>query len=205
MSRHITATCKLCRREKVKLFLKGDKCASEKCPFSRRSFPPGQHGKAPVRVSEYGIRLREKQKARRIYGLTEKQFAKYFDMAAARRGDTGEQLLQLLELRLDNVVYRLGFAASRQAARQLVKHGGVNINGRKANIPSFQTKINDVIQIKPKRVALVKAVQEKAPDYTVPVWLTQKGEIEGQVAAVPSRDQIDTVVEEQMIVEYYSR
>jgi len=205
MGRHITAVCKLCRREKGKLFLKGQKCVTEKCPFGRRSYAPGQHGKLPIRTSEYGIRLREKQKARRIYGLTEGQFEKYFDMASSGRGATGEQLLQLLERRLDNVVYRLGFAASRSAARQLVHHGGINVNDCKTDIPSFLTKPGDVIQVRPKRAAVVKAVQDKAPDYVLPAWLTQKNEMEGQVAALPTRDQIDTVVEEQMIVEYYSR
>ncbi|MBN2057551.1 MAG: 30S ribosomal protein S4 [Candidatus Saganbacteria bacterium] len=205
MGRHTTASCKLCRREKEKLFLKGEKCYTEKCPFSRRSYAPGQHGRLPLRVSEYGIRLREKQKARRIYGLTERQFEGYFDKASSRKGATGNKLLEYLERRLDNVVFRLGFAPSRQAARQLVRHGGIDVNGTKTNIPAFQTKPGDLIKVRPKRVALVKVHQEKANDYAPPAWLTLKTENEGQVASLPKREEIDTVLEEHLIVEYYSR
>jgi small subunit ribosomal protein S4 len=205
MGRHTTATCKLCRREKEKLFLKGEKCYTEKCPYSRRSYAPGQHGRVPVRVSEYGIRLREKQKARRIYGLTEKQFEKYFSIASARKGATGEKLLQFLERRLDNIVYRLGFAPSRQAARQLVRHGGVDVNGRRTNVPSFQARPGDKIKVRPKGLALVKLTQQKFPDHTPPVWLAVKGEAEGEMVAVPKREEIDLVLEEHLVVEYYSR
>ncbi|MBU0671560.1 MAG: 30S ribosomal protein S4 [Candidatus Margulisbacteria bacterium] len=207
MGRHTQAKCKLCRRENEKLFLKGEKCLSAKCPFTRRAYAPGQHGNSKRRKSdsEYGIRLREKQKARRIYGLTEGQFEGYFDVAVRKKGATGEKLLEFLERRLDNVVYRLGFAPSRQAARQLVRHGGVEVNGQKTNIPSCQTKPGDAIKIRPRVIALVKANQEKFPDHTPPVWLTQKSDNEGEIVAVPKREEIDTVLEEHLIVEYYSR
>lgn len=204
MGRRTSATCKLCRREKEKLFLKGEKCFSEKCPFSRRSYAPGQHGRIPVRVSEYGIRLREKQKAKRIYGLSERQFEKYFEEASRKKGATGEKLLEFLERRLDNVVFRLGFAVSRQSARQLVRHGGVLVNERKVNIPSFLVCVGDRIKIQPKIVPLVKAVREKFPDYVPPAWLNLTGEVEGEVIAIPTREQIDTVLKEHLIVEYYS-
>lgn len=205
MGRHTGATCKLCRREKEKLFLKGEKCFTNKCPYSRRSYPPGHHGKAPARISEYGIRLREKQKARRIYGLTERQFESYFDVADSRSGATGEVLLELLERRLDNVVFRLGFAASRQMARQMVRHGGIEVAGRKVDIPAYQVKDGEVIKIRPKYVAVTKVVSEKFPDHAPPAWLTRSGEIEGKVVGIPSRDQIDTALEDHLIVEYYSR
>jgi len=205
MGRFTQANCKLCRREGEKLFLKGEKCATAKCPFSRRSYAPGQHGKLPIRVSEYGLRLREKQKGRRIYGLTEGQFEKYFKEAARRKGSTGERLLEYLERRLDNVVYRLGFASSRKAARQAVRHGGIGVNGNKVNIPSFRVKIGDAIKVRDTYVTLVKAVQEKFEDRVPPAWLTLSGETEGKVAALPKREDIDTVLEEHLIVEHYSR
>jgi len=207
MGRHTDATCKLCRREKEKLFLKGEKCQTEKCPFSRRSYPPGHHGRTPRRGSgsEYSIRLREKQKARRIYGLTERQFEKYFDVASAKKGATGEKLLEFLERRLDNVVFRLGFALSRQAARQMVHHGGVEVNGEKVDVPSYQVKEGDVIKVRPKYIALAKIVAEKLPDHTPPVWLVKNGETEGKVVAIPKREEIDTVLEDHLIIEYYSR
>lgn len=206
MGRHTDATCKLCRREKEKLFLKGEKCQTEKCPFSRRSYPPGHHGRIPKRGgSEYSIRLREKQKARRIYGLTERQFEKYFDVASAKKGATGEKLLEFLERRLDNVVFRLGFAVSRQAARQMVHHGGIEVNGKKVDVPSCQVKEGDVIKVRPKYVELAKLVAEKFPDHISPVWLVRSGEIEGSVVAIPKREEIDTVLEDHLIIEYYSR
>lgn len=206
MGRHTTASCKLCRREKEKLFLKGEKCNTEKCPFSRRSYAPGQHGQRPKRnVSEFGIRLREKQKARRIYGLTERQFESYFDLASRSKGATGEKLLEILERRLDNIIFRLGFAPSRQAARQLVRHGGIEVNARKTNVPSFQAKPGDLVKVRAKVIKLVKANQERFPDHTPPAWLTVQGEAEGEVTAVPKREDIDTVLEEHLVVEYYSR
>jgi small subunit ribosomal protein S4 len=205
MGRHIQPTCKLCRREGEKLFLKGEKCFTEKCPFSRRPFAPGQHGRLPVRVSEYRIRLREKQKARRIYGLSERQFANYFEKASRKKGATGERLLELLEMRLDNVVYRLGFATSRGAARQLVRHRGIMVNDRLVDIPSYQVKVGEVVKVTPKKVKLAKEALEKFPDRITPAWLALTGETEGKVIAVPKREQIDTPIEENLIVEYYSR
>lgn len=205
MGRHIEATCKLCRREGEKLFLKGEKCYTEKCPYARRSYPPGQHGKLPPRVSEYQIRLREKQKARRIYGLGERQFAGYFDKAAKRKGVTGEQLLQYLERRLDNVVYRLGFATSRQAARQIVRNGGILVNEKNVNIPSFSVKVGDVIKVNAKIVKLAKEALEKFPDKVTPKWLALSGEAEGKIVSLPTRDEIDAAIAENLIVEYYSR
>ncbi|MCU0640571.1 MAG: 30S ribosomal protein S4 [Candidatus Margulisbacteria bacterium] len=205
MGRHTDASCRLCRREGAKLFLKGEKCYTEKCPYARRSYAPGQHGKLPIRASEYQIRLREKQKARRIYGLGERQFANYFDRAAKRRGATGEQLLQFLERRLDNVVYRLGFATSRQSARQMVRNGGVLVNGRRTNIPSFEVKSGDQVVIAPRMVKLAKASLEKFPDRVLPGWVALAGEVEGKVVTLPKRDDIDTSLAENLIVEYYSR
>jgi small subunit ribosomal protein S4 len=205
MGRHTEATCKLCRREREKLFLKGEKCYTEKCPFSRRSYAPGQHGKIPARISEYGIRLREKQKARRIYGLTERQFEKYFDVASTKKGATGEKLLEFLERRLDNVVFRMGFAFSRQMARQIIHHRGIEVNGRLTNVPSFQVKEGDVIKARPKAATLAKSVSEKLPDHVPPAWLSVTAEHEGKVLSIPKRSEIDTVLEDHWIVEYYSR
>lgn len=205
MGRHTNATCKLCRREKEKLFLKGEKCATEKCPFGRRSYAPGQHGQRPSRPSEYGIRLREKQKARRIYGLTEKQFERYFTEASRKKGATGEKLMELLERRLDNVVFRLGLVTSRQAARQVVRHGGIMVNDGCVDVPSFQVKPGQVIKVNAKAQKLVKTMMEKIPDHTPPVWLSLTGEQEGKVVSLPKREDIDTVLEDHYIVEYYSR
>jgi len=205
MVKRTGAICKQCRREGKKLFLKGDKCLTEKCPYARRSYPPGQHGRKPARVSQYGIRLREKQVARRIYGLTERQFEKYFDEASMRKGATGERLFELLERRLDNVVFRLGFTPSRRSARQMVRHGGIIVNGKRTDIPSFQVKAGDAIKVGPKYLSIVKALQEKNEDYLPPEWLTVTGEAEGIVAAIPKREEIDTVLDERLIIEYYSR
>jgi small subunit ribosomal protein S4 len=205
MGRHIQPTCKLCRREGEKLFLKGEKCFTEKCPFSRRSYAPGQHGRLPARVSEYRLRLREKQKARRIYALSERQFANYFERASKKKGVTGERLLELLERRLDNVVYRLGFATSRAAARQLVRHRAILVNGRLVNIPSYQVRVGEVIRVAPKKEKLAKEALEKFPDRITPSWLALTGEVEGKVLAIPKREEIDTPIEENLIVEYYSR
>jgi small subunit ribosomal protein S4 len=195
----------MCRREGGKLFLKGEKCYSEKCPVARRSYAPGQHGKLPIRASEYQIRLREKQKARRIYGLGEGQFAKYFEGAARRKGDTGEKLMQSLERRLDNVIYRFGFATSRQAARQMVRNGGIQINEKKVNIPSFEVKVDDKVKVAPKMAALAKASLEKFPDRVVPAWVSLTGEAEGKILTLPKREDIDVSLEVNLIVEYYSR
>jgi len=205
MGRFTEASCKLCRREGEKLFLKAEKCNTEKCAYSRRSYAPGQHGRMPSRPSEYGIRLREKQKGRRIYGLTERQFEKYFEEASRRKGATGEKLLEYLERRLDNAVYRGGLAGSRKFARQMVRHGWVEVNGRKVNIPSFRVKVDDVIKVRDKYVKLVKAVQEKFGEHVPPVWITLSGETEIKVVAIPKREEIDTVLEDHLIVEHYSR
>ena len=205
MGRHTTASCKLCRREGEKLMLKGERCFSEKCAFARRAYAPGQHGRLPVRASEYRIRLREKQKARRIYGLTERQFENYFEEASVKKGATGERLLEYLERRLDNVVNRFGFTPSRQSARQMIHHGGVMVNGSKVNIPSLRVKAGDAIKFKPKISNQVKAYLEKTSDYTPPSWLMITGECEGKVAEIPKRENIETTLQEHLIVEYYSR
>jgi len=185
-----------------KLFLKGDRCATEKCSLTRRKYPPGVHGAAPQRPTEYARRLREKQKARRIYGLTERQFRSYFEKATRKAGVTGEKLLEMLEMRLDNVVFRLGFATSRAGARQLVRHGQVSINDRKTNIPSCQVKIGDSIKLKAKTLA---AVAERIKSYTPPSWLALTPELTGQVVRAPSREDTERLIEESLIVEYYSR
>ncbi|CAM3884643.1 30S ribosomal protein S4 [Alicyclobacillus pomorum] len=208
MARYTGSVCRLCRREGVKLYLKGERCFSEKCAVDRRPFPPGQHGQGRRRNSEYGLQLREKQKARRYYGVLEKQFEAYYDEAARRPGITGENLLQILESRLDNVVYRLGFAASRAEARQLVRHGHFTVNGRKVDIPSYLTKAGDVIAIREKsqQVARIKTLLENAESRTIAPWLElDLANKSGKVVRVPSREEIDAPVAEQMIVEHYSR
>ncbi|MGI6433800.1 MAG: 30S ribosomal protein S4 [Syntrophomonadaceae bacterium] len=209
MGRYIDSVCRQCRREGEKLFLKGDRCYSEKCSVERKPYPPGAHGQGRrQKPSEYGLQLREKQKTRRIYGVLEKQFSNYFKKADRQQGITGENLLVLLERRLDNVVYRLGFAASRAEARQLVNHGHFSINGKKATIPSMLVRVNDVIQVRPGRKDSSKfaEVKEQAAYKTPPEWLTVDVEnLSGTVLAYPTRDQIDTQVHEQLIVELYSR
>ncbi len=208
MARYTGAVCKLCRREGLKLYLKGDRCYSSKCAFDRRSYAPGQHGQGRKKVSEYGIRLREKQKARRYYGVLERQFRRYFERAERQKGITGENLLRLLERRLDNVVYRLGLASSRSEARQLVRHGHFTVNGRKVNIPSFEVRVGDVIAVrdKSKESPRLKELMERAADRTPPGWLEYDAEAgRGRVLALPARDQIDTPVQEHLIVELYSR
>lgn len=208
MARYTGPVCRLCRREGTKLYLKGDKCYTDKCPVSRRSYAPGQHGQARKKVSEYAIQLREKQKLRRIYGVFEAQFERYFEEAARRRGITGEILLQLLEMRLDNVVYRLGFASSRPEARQLVRHGHFAVNGKRVSIPSYQLKVGDVVSVREKSrsLAKMKELAESAAQKSIPAWLKLDAEnFTGTVAAVPTRDQIDIDVQEHMVVELYSR
>ncbi len=208
MARYTDSVCRLCRREGVKLYLKGERCYSEKCAVDKRPFPPGQHGQGRRRNSEYGTQLREKQKARRFYGVLEKQFEAYYDEAARRQGVTGENLLQLLESRLDNVVYRLGFAASRPEARQLVRHGHFLVNGRRVDIPSYMTKPGDVISVREKSQGLerIKTLLESAESRTVGAWLElDLGSKSGKIVRLPARDEIDTPVAEQMIVEHYSR
>jgi small subunit ribosomal protein S4 len=199
--------CRLCRRDGMKLFLKGERCYTSKCAIERRKYAPGQHGQKQRKLEEYGIQLREKQKLKRIYRLMERQFRNYFDESVRRKGVTGETLLQLLESRLDNVVYRLWFGLSRRQARQLVNHGHFLVNGKPVNIPSYLVKPGDTVTAAPsgrKAGALQEALRTTGGRRT-PAWLSvYPEEIRGQVLSVPSRDQIDTQVEEQLIVEYYS-
>ena len=206
MARYTDANCKLCRREGQKLFLKGERCYSTKCALERRNYAPGQHGQARKKQSEYGLQLREKQKAKRFYGLQETQFRNLFDKAARKSGITGENLLILLETRLDNVVFRLGFASSRKEARQLVNHGHFQVNGKKVNIPSYTVKPGDVIKVKEKSTNSPKFKEVKEMSITVPSWVTVDVEkLEGKILSVPTRAEIDTPVAEHLIVELYSK
>ena len=208
MARYTEAVCRLCRREGQKLFLKGDRCYSDKCGVNRRAYAPGQHGQGRKKPSEYGTQLREKQKARRYYGVLEGQFAHYFEMATGMSGQTGENLLSLLERRLDNVVYRLGFAMSRPEARQLVVHGHFTVDGRRVNVPSFLVKPDMVISVKQRSRGLdkIKAVIEANASRTPPAWLDYDAEaMKATVKALPARDDIDLPIEEHLIVELYSK
>jgi small subunit ribosomal protein S4 len=204
MARYTEAACRLCRREGEKLFLKGQRCYTGKCAIARRSFPPGQHGQGRKKVSEYGTQLREKQKTKRFYGVLESQFRKTYERAVKMKGKSGENLLKLLELRLDNIVYRLGFASSRAEARQLVSHAHFTVNGKKVNIPSYTVKVNDVIA--------VKETSRKSPKFAelagrpVPAWLSVAEEsLSGTVIQEPAREDIDIEVNETLIVELYSK
>ncbi|MCX7572327.1 30S ribosomal protein S4 [Tumebacillus sp. DT12] len=208
MARYTGSVCRLCRREGVKLYLKGDRCYTAKCAIDRRAYAPGQHGQGRKKVSEYGTQLREKQKARRVYGVLEKQFRGYYEEATRRKGITGETLLQILESRLDNVVYRAGFAASRPEARQIVKHGHILVNGKRLDIPSYQAKPGDVISIADASLDTprVKELVESAESKAAPAWLERDLNTKSaRIARVPARDEIDVPVAEQMIVELYSR
>lgn len=208
MARYTEAVCRQCRREGAKLYLKGDKCYSDKCAFTRRGYAPGQHGQGRKKVSEYGTQLREKQKARRIYGLLEGQFRSYFEKAERMKGITGENLLVLLERRLDNVVYRLGMADSRNQARQLVLHGHFTVNGRRVNIPSYLVRAGEVIQIKEasKESPLLKGVIENLGTKSAPAWLElSAADVSGKVMRYPTREEIEIPVQEHLIVELYSR
>ncbi|MDP4153245.1 MAG: 30S ribosomal protein S4 [Bacillota bacterium] len=208
MARYTDAVCRLCRREGQKLFLKGDRCYGPKCAVTRRSFAPGQHGKSRKKPSEYGIQLREKQKARRYYGVLEKQFEKYFDMAEKKPGVTGDNLLQILESRIDNVVYRLGLAMSRPEARQLILHGHFTVNGEKVNIPSYLLKEGDVITIKDKSrdSEKIKTIIDVNSNRPIPKWLDiDRNTMQGKVLNLPTRDEIDFDVSEHLIVELYSK
>jgi len=208
MARYTDAVCRLCRREAQKLFLKGDRCYTDKCAADRRPYPPGQHGQGRTKTSEYGLQLREKQKAKRYYGILESQFRGYFDMAIKRKGKTGENLLAILESRLDNTVYRLGFAMSRAEARQLVLHGHFLVNGRKVNIPSFLVKPGMIISLKEKSRGLdkIKSVIEANSFRHPPKWLEyDANSLIAKVSSVPTRDDIDIPIEEQLIVELYSK
>jgi small subunit ribosomal protein S4 len=208
MARYTDPVCRLCRREGVKLFLKGDRCYSDKCAIDRRAYAPGQHGQGRKRASEHGTQLREKQKARRTYGVLEKQFRAYYQEASRRSGITGDILLQLLETRLDNVVYRLGYAASRAEARQLVKHGHFQIDGKRVDIPSYQVKPDHTIAFRDKSLdsPRVKELLEAAEGRMLPQWLERTLEAHaGKVLRLPNRDEIDAPVAEHLIIEYYSR
>lgn len=208
MARYTGAVCRLCRREGQKLFLKGERCYTEKCSINRRAYVPGQHGQERKKLSEHGIQLREKQKARRYYGILESQFRKYFEMAAKKKGVTGETLLQILESRLDNVIYRLGWGTSRAEARQLVRHGHFTVNGKKVNIPSYLVKEGDVIAIKEKSRNLpkIKSILEEGEGKVIPKWLDLNSDtLEARVVGLADREDIDIPIEEHLIVEFYSK
>ncbi|GIJ26217.1 30S ribosomal protein S4 [Micromonospora qiuiae] len=208
MARYTGADCRRCRREKMKLFLKGSKCDGPKCPFESRPFPPGQHGRGRTKETEYLLQLREKQKARRVYGVLEKQFHGYYEEAVGKPGKTGEVLLQILESRLDNVVYRAGYAKSRDMARQLVKHGHFTVNGKKVDIPSYRLKEHDIIEVRAKSKELTPflVAQGEAGSRTVPAWLEAiPSQMKILVHSLPARQAIDTQVQEQLIVELYSK
>ena len=210
MARYTGPKCRLCRREGMKLFLKGERCYTDKCPFERRSYPPGQHGPQQLRtkLSDYGIRLREKQKVKRIYGISEKQMRRYYEMATKMPGQAGHNLLQLLERRLDNVVYRLGFAVSRAQARQYVNHGFFKVNGRNVDIPSYLVKPGDVIELKEKYRNNPQILEslEAAVRRGVPSWLElDEGNFKGVVKSLPTREDITMPIKESYIIEFYSR
>ena len=208
MARYTGAVCRLCRREGMKLFLKGDRCYSDKCSLSQRQYAPGQNGQGRKKLSEYGLQLREKQKAKRYYGVLEKQFRHYFELAEKKQGITGENLLGILETRLDNVAYRLGFGTSRAEARQIVRHGHVTVNGRRVNIPSYLVSVGDVIAVaeKSKGADSMKAILESTSGKATPKWLDlNKDTAEAKVIAAPARDDIDIEIAEHLIVELYSK
>jgi len=209
MARYRDANCKLCRREGMKLFLKGTRCYSDKCAFDRRGYAPGQHGqKGRRKGSEYGLQLREKQKVRRIYGVLEKQFRNYFKSAAKTKGITGEILLQMLECRLDNLVYRFGFAPSRKAARQLVRHNHITVDGKKVNIPSFRVKTNSIVSVREnsRNLDIIHQALKDAGRGVDLDWVQlDKVKMEGKLLEIPTRTQIPVLVQEQMIVELYSK
>ncbi len=208
MARYRGSVCKLCRREKIKLFLKGERCFSPKCPIEKQASVSGERGAVRERLSEYGMQLREKQRARLMSGILEKQFRKYFGTAERRKGLPGENLLRLLECRLDNIVFRLGFASSRNQARQLVRHRHVKVNGRRVNIPSYQVKIGDRISLdeKSRQLETVKAAQEKAKERGFPAWIEfDDSTSTGRILEFPKREEISIPVQEQLIVELYSK
>jgi len=208
MARYNDAVCRLCRREGTKLFLKGDRCFTPKCGIERRSYPPGQHGQGRTRFSDYGVQLREKQKVKRMYGLLERQFAQTMERATAMKGRSGENLLMLLERRLDSVVFRMGFATSRAEARQLVRHGHFQVDGRKATVPSILLKPGSKVTVRERsrKVARIAGALETLEGRSVPRWLeTDKDKFEGTVKSLPSREDITLPIQEQLIVELYSR
>ena len=209
MARYIGPVCRLCRREGMKLFLKGERCYTEKCAIEKRNFLPGQHGKArKAKLAGYGLQLREKQRVKRIYGVLENQFRRYFEAADRQRGITGELLLQMLECRLDNVIYRVGFATSRAQARQLVRHGHFSVNGKKVDIPSYQVREGDIVAVRErsKQSAAVQHAIVEVKGRGIPEWLSiQADQLSGRVVSLPSRAQINLPVQEQLIVELYSK
>jgi small subunit ribosomal protein S4 len=208
MARYTGPVCRLCRRERMKLFLKGTRCMGPKCAIERRPYPPGQHGRGRIKESEYLVQLREKQKARRIYGVLEKQFRRYYEEATHSKGVTGTRLLQLLELRLDNIVYRGGLAMSRNQARQFVTHGHFQVNGRKVDIPSYRVKAGDVVEVRQRSRSVGRIVEAAAfaAGRHIPDWLIlEAGELKISVVSEPARELIDVPVQEQMIVELYSK
>ena len=209
MARETGASCRLCRRENLKLFLKGDRCYGEKCAFERRPYAPGQHGqRRGGKFSDYQLQLREKQKVKRIYGLLEKQFRKYYSLAEKQKGITGTNLLILLECRIDNVVYRMGFASSRTQSRQLVRHNTVVVNGRKVNIPSYQVRVGDVIEVREskRKVPVVLEAMETVARRGIPNWMeVEKEKFRGILKAVPNRAELTMPIQENLIVELYSK
>jgi small subunit ribosomal protein S4 len=208
LARYTGPVCRLCRRENMKLYLKGDRCYSDKCAYERRNYAPGQHGRMRAKLSDYGLRLREKQKLKRIYGLTETQFKRCFKEAERQKGVTGTNFLILLERRLDNVVYRLGFAQSRAQARQLVRHGHFLVNGKPVDIPSYLLKPGDTVTVREKsrNLAVINEALEALPRRGVPPWLElRKEQYEGVFKTFPTREEIDIPVQEQLIVEFYSK
>ena len=206
MAKLIGADCRQCRREGCKLFLKGERCTSKKCAFERRPSLPGQHGSARKRVTEYGLQLREKQKVKRAYGILEKQFRRYYEEAVRMKGVTGENMLSLIERRLDNVVYRMGIGSSRAESRQIVNHGHITVNGRRVNIPSFIVKAGDVIEVKENKRELEMFKQLKGMKIIMPKWLEfNSEELKGKILALPTREDIDLGIKEHLIIELYSR
>ena len=206
MARYTGPSCKLCRREGQKMFLKGERCYSSKCALERRAYAPGQHGQDRKKLSNYGLQLREKQKAKRFYGMQESQFRTCFEKASKKPGKAGENLLIALESRMDNVVFRMGFAASRKEARQLVRHGHFTVNGKKANIPSMELKAGDVVKVKEKSCASPKFKEIREMTISTPSWITVDADkLEGKILAMPQRQDIDTPIAEHLIVELYSK
>ena len=209
MARYLGPSCRLCRREGMKLFLKGTKCFTPKCPVEKRAFPPGQHGQLRVKLSDYGIQLREKQKVKRMYWVLERQFARYFGIAQKAKGVTGQMLLEMLERRLDNVLYRMNFATSRREGRQMVRHGAVTVNGRAVNIPSYPIKIGDTIQVGANQkghAARIRENLERTKDRPGPAWIqVDPNDLKGQIVRMPQKDDIGVPIQEQLIVELYSK
>ncbi len=209
MARYTGPSCRLCRREGMKLFLKGTKCFTPKCPVEKRAFPPGQHGQLRVKLSDYGIQLREKQRVKRMYGVLERQFQRYFGVAQKTKGVTGQMLLQTLERRLDNVLYRMGFATSRPEGREMVRHRAVKVNGKLVDIPSFPVKVGDVVQVDPHRAGQsirIKQNLDRTKDHPAPAWIQiDTTDLKGIITRLPQKDDIGVPIQEQLIVELYSK